>query len=221
MKGWSIALVVILIIMGSLGSVYMLRAVGSLSIDIGDLEGRQAAQEDFKEATEESLKSIEVAAEDLSSRMRTLEEENAALKEDLAFLKEKFIELPGVLTREGTIEGMRVASGYIELGIRPLEVLRGEEAIRYLMETFDYSIQRASEELSGGYYRIALKEDQKTYRLTREAMIYLLEEDKAVEASLEELITYVQQEFPRNEEPLFSFYVIEEEIVEIKEMYLP
>jgi len=220
-KGWSIALVVILIIMGSLGSVYMLRAVGSLSIDIGDLEGRQAAQEDFKEATEESLKSIEVAAEDLSSRMRTLEEENAALKEDLAFLKEKFIELPGVLTREGTIEGMRVASGYIELGIRPLEVLRGEEAIRYLMETFDYSIQRASEELSGGYYRIALKEDQKTYRLTREAMIYLLEEDKAVEASLEELITYVQQEFPRNEEPLFSFYVIEEEIVEIKEMYLP
>ncbi len=221
MKGWSIALVVILIVLGSLGSVYLLRAVGELSIEIEALKGEQEVLENFKATAEETFKTLEAAQGDLQEQMTALDEENQGLEETLTFLKEKFVALPGVLTRLGTIDKMAVASGHIELAIDAVEVIEGEEAMRYLMETYGYSIQSASEALVDGRFRIDLENDGVTYRLRRESMIYLVKEDEVAEATLEELVAYVQQTYPPGEEPLFSFYVIESEIVEIKEVHLP
>lgn len=220
-KGWLIAVVVILIIVGSIGSAYMLRSVGSLSIDLEKLKVITEDQQEKIVVQEEEIAKLTQDNSEVLSQMELLAADNETMKAEMAYLKEVFIDLPGVLTRFGAIKKMTVRNGYIEFEIDKKEWLTDEAAMNYILEEFDTSIEQAAEMLTNGYYVKDVEDDDEVYRLTTESFIYLNIEGEEVETTLNELILKTEQHLAQVNYPLFSFYVIENEVVEVIEQYIP
>lgn len=220
-KGWLIAVVVILIIVGSLGSAYMLRAVGSLSIDLEKLKGISESQQDKIAVQEEEIVKLTEDNSAVLSQMEILTADNETMKAEMTYLKDVFTDLPGILTRFGAIKKMTVRNGYIEFEIDEKEWLTDEAAINYILEEFDVGIEQAAEMLTNGFYVKDVEDGDEVYRLTNESFIYLNIEGKEVEATLNELILKAEQHLSTINYPLFSFYVIENEVVEVIEQYIP
>ncbi len=220
-KGWLIAVVVILIIVGSLGSAYMLRAVGSLSIDLEKLKGISESQQEKIAVQEEEIVKLTEDNSAVLSQMEILAADNETMKAEMIYLKDVFIDLPGILTRFGAIKKMTVRNGYIEFQIDKKEWLTDEAAINYILEEFDVGIEQAAEMLTNGFYVKDVEDDDEVYRLTNESFIYLNIEGEEVETTLNELILKAEQHIAQINYPLFSFYVIENEVVEVIEQYIP
>lgn len=220
-KGWLIAVVVILIIVGSIGSAYMLRSVGSLSIDLEKLKVISESQQDRIAVQEEEIAKLSEDNGAVLSQMEILTADNETMNAEMIYLKDIFIDLPGVLTRFGAIKKMTVRNGYIEFQIDKKEWLTDEAAINYILEEFDVSIEQAAEMLTNGFYVKDVEDDDAVYRLTNESFIYLSIEGEEVERTLNELILKAEQHIAQVNYPLFSFYVIENEVVEVIEQYIP
>ena len=220
-KGWLIAVVVILIIVGSIGSAYMLRSVGSLSIDLEKLKVITENQQEKLAVQEEEIAKLTEDNTEVLSQMEVLVADNEIMKAEMVYLKDAFIDLPGVLTRFGAIKKMTVRNGYIEFQIDEKEWLTDEAAMNYILEEFDISIEQAAEMLTNGYYVKDVEDDDVVYRLTNESFIYLNIEGEEVETNLNELILKAEKYIAQVNYPLFNFYVIENEVVEVIEQYIP
>ena len=220
-KGWLIAVVVILIIVGSIGTAYMLRSVGSLSIDLEKLKVITENQQEKLAVQEEEIAKLTEDNTEVLSQMEVLVADNEIMKAEMVYLKDAFIDLPGVLTRFGAIKKMTVRNGYIEFQIDEKEWLTDEAAMNYILEEFDISIEQAAEMLTNGYYVKDVEDDDVVYRLTNESFIYLNIEGEEVETNLNELILKAEKYIAQVNYPLFNFYVIENEVVEVIEQYIP
>jgi len=75
--------------------------------------------------------------------------------------------------------------------------------------------------LTNGYYVKDVEDDDVVYRLTNESFIYLNIEGEEVETNLNELILKAEKYIAQVNYPLFNFYVIENEVVEVIEQYIP
>ena len=219
-KEWLIVIVIILIIVGSIGSAYMLRSVGSLSIDI---DATKKTVENFQETNSSLEENMIILLEDneiLKEKMDILLLDNEKLNNELLFLKEIFIDLPGVLSRFGGVKNMGVGNGYIEFEIDKKEWLYGEEAMTYVIEEFDLSIEEAVGILPNGFYVKDLPDDGETYRMSKESFFYMDVEGKSEESSLTMFISKVNEYESELNYPLFHFYVIENNAIEVIEKHM-
>ncbi|MBN2260037.1 MAG: hypothetical protein JW702_05815 [Clostridiales bacterium] len=220
-KGWTIAFTVILIIVASIGSAYLMRSVGELSIEIDELKMILNNQNDSVENQIEIIAKLEEDNKNLIANMELLLSDNIQLNEKMDFLKEKFIELPGVVNKFGVIEKMTVGNGRIQFEIDQKQWLTGEEGMRYLIETYDLEISQAADLMPNGYYIKDIPDDGKVYELTKEAIIKIISENVLVDSDLASLIEHVKSNDEVNNYPLFDFYVIENNTVEVTEKYIP
>ena len=220
-KGWQIAIIVILVIVGSIGSAYLMRAVGELSIEIDELE--KIVDNQGSEATKQNevILGLEEDNRYLNENMSLIIADNEKMHEDMIFLKEKFIELPGVVMKFGAIENMIVANGYVEFEINQKEWLSGEEAMRFLINEFDLEIDQAVDLMPNNYYVHDIPDDHVVYKLPKEAIINLIEESTLMVSDLITLAAHVDDNETTSNYPLFHFYVIEKSVVEVSEQYIP
>ncbi|MEA3424311.1 MAG: hypothetical protein U9Q80_11030 [Bacillota bacterium] len=220
-KGWQIALVVILVIVGFIGSAYLMRAVGELSIEIDALKTVVDNQENEVSKQNEVILGLEEDNQYLNENIGLLLDDNNELNEDMIFLKEKFIELPGVVMKFGAIKKMIVANGYVEFEIDQKEWLSGEEAMRFLIDEYDLEIDQAKDLMPNNFYVNDISDDNKVYKLPKEAIINLFEENELKIGDLITLAAHVNDNKSLLNYPLFHFYVIESSVVEVTEQYIP
>ncbi len=220
-KGWQIAIVVILVIVGSIGSAYLMRAVGELSIEIDALKVVVDNQESEVAKQNEVILGLEEDNLYLNENMSLLLDDNNRLNEDMIFLKEKFIELPGVVMRFGAIKKMVVANGYVEFEIDQKEWLSGETAMRFLIDEYDLEIDQAVDLMPNNFYVNDIPDDDIVYKLPREAIINLIEESTLKVSDLITLAAHVNDNKSLLNYPLFHFYVIEKSVVEVTEKLIP
>ena len=220
-KGWLIGVIVILIIVGSIGSAYMLRSVGSVAIDATSLKQTTESQQlKIDELTEQVATLVEQQAT-ADGIIEGLESDNLILKEKMTFIGEQLVNIPGVMARFGTIRDMRAESGFISFELDVKEWLTGEAAMTYLIDEFGLSIEDAMDELPNGFYIRDIPDEPIIYRLDKSAFINLIEGSELYESDLSSLIKLVTDNEGLENFPMFYLYVVDDVVIEIDEQYIP
>lgn len=220
-NSWLIAVIVILLIVGSIGSAYMLRSVGSLSIDLETLKQTALTQQTTIATLQEQVDGLQEAAQTAQETIQSLQADNADFRDKVDYIGQLLVDIPGVVTRFGTIEDLQAANGYVTFRIDLKEWLSGEAALTFLMDEYGLTIEQAVDQLPNNFYIRDLEDEAIFYRLDKSAFINLFAEDTLEPADLNTLITLVTDSADFENYPLFEFYVIDDLVLEVDEQYLP
>jgi hypothetical protein len=199
----------------------MLRSVGSVAIEVEALKQTSDNQQTTIDTLNEQVSLLNEEASLTVEKMLVLEADNVILKEKLTFVREQLIAIPGVLTRFGTVRDMEAGNGFVTFEIDVKEWLTGEKAMTYLIEEFDLSIEDAAKQLPNGYYIKDLPDEPVIYKLDKASYIKLLADSELYEADLAKMIELVTSNVAIEHYPMFYFYVVDGEIIEIDEQYIP
>lgn len=221
-KNWLIAIIVILIIAGSIGSAYMLRSVGSLAIDLEALTADAAVSRESIALLQEQVAALEAKQVESETLQARLESDNVLMMEKMDYISMLLREIPGMVERFGTIENLQAANGYVTFVIDRKEWLSGEAALTFLMDEYGLSLEQAVMQLPNNFYIRDLEEDGTVYRLDKSASIRLLNEDgELVASTLNALVTLVSEYSDLENYPIFTFYVLDDLILEVEQHYVP
>ncbi len=218
---WAIALIVILIIAGSIGSAYMLRSVGSVGIDTEALKQKTESQQATIDSLTEKMELLTEKQIAQDEKMVILESDNQFLKEKMTFIGEQLVNIPGVMSRFGTVRDMHAGNGFVTFEIDVKEWLAGEEGMTYLIEKRNMTIEDAADEMKKGHLVIDMPDESVIYKLDKSALINMLDGSQLYEADLKTLIDKVSQLKDTEENPMFHFYVVDGVIIEVDEKYIP
>ncbi|NBI27987.1 hypothetical protein [Chengkuizengella marina] len=122
----------------------------------------------------------------------------------------------------GKIINVKEENDTVFFEIDTVEWLGEEQAIQAIQEDENLSREEAEQQIPNGFYIRNIKEERIPYQLSTDYSSYIIEE-----ASLKytnEFIDIVNEYMETYEEdyrPIYHFYIIEDEIVQILEQYIP
>ena len=220
-KGWPIALLIVIIIVGSLVSVYMMRSVGVVSIDLDAMKASVVEQEQQIAAMDEKIVILEEQNMEFVDKIKMLEADAEATNQRLEEVDETFINLPISKQHLGVIKNLIISDGFMEFEIDEKEWLEGQDAIDYVMETYEISQEAAEEKLPNLFYIKDIPDTRSTYWMKFTKNVELLKGNETEQVNVQALIEKIENYASIEDFPLLIIDAVGIEVLKVTEAYLP
>ncbi|NDI35419.1 hypothetical protein [Chengkuizengella sediminis] len=130
--------------------------------------------------------------------------------------------LPDLEITMGSILNVKEENDTIFFEIDTVEWLGGEQAIQAIIEDGNMSREEAEQQIPNGFYIRNIEEERIPYQLSTDYSSYIIEESSLKYTN--EFINIVNEYMETDEQddrPIYHFYIIENEIVQILQQYIP